>query len=328
MTKKNKRNARSREESAAPDEQVIEATPPAETTDESIASVEPDDAVEPLDTPDEETPLEAVVEEIDFAPQEDDEEPESEPSEVEEEEALVDEMPEAQLFRTPDELKSAVEALLFTTTHPLSLARLKTILGNIDPKTLRGAIVQLQTEYDARSTGLQIVEGAEGYVMCTRPEYANVILRLHRERKRNPLTVTALETLSIVAYKQPVTRAEIEMIRGVESSGVLRNLCDMGMVKVVGRKEVIGRPQLYGTTSVFLKTFGLKSIEELPTLQTLRRRFGSQPSIADAMEQHTEGSSGPQEVTPVDEIPAGDLAETEAESEPPVTDPSVGDDSP
>ena len=109
--------------------------------------------------------------------------------------------------------------------------------------------------------------------MCTRPEHANVVLRLHRQRKRNPLTVTALETLAIVAYKQPITRAEIEMIRGVESSGVLRNLLDMGLVKVVGRKEIIGRPQLYGTTSIFLKTFGLKSVADLPTLQQLRRQY-------------------------------------------------------
>jgi segregation and condensation protein B len=222
----------------------------------------------------------AHVEDFDFAPPE---EPEAETSEIEEEEAFVEDMPEAELFRTPDELKSAVECLLFTTSHPLSFARLKSILGNVDLRTLRGAVAQLQTEYDARSTGMQIVETAEGYLMCTRPRYANVILRLHRQRKRNPLTVTALETLAIVAYKQPITRAEMEMIRGVESSGVLRNLCDMGLVRVVGRKEVIGRPQLYGTTSVFLRTFGLKSLEELPTLQTLRNRYGSKPSLTEAM---------------------------------------------
>ncbi|MBN1868824.1 SMC-Scp complex subunit ScpB [Candidatus Sumerlaeota bacterium] len=270
------------------------------------------------DENDEDSPQSAMayVEEVDFSVPIESEEPEAEISEIEEEEAFVEDMPEAALFETPDELKSAVECLLFTTSHPLSLNRLRAILGDVDSRTLRGAVAQIQAEYDARTTGLQIVETAEGYLMCTRPEYADVILRLHRQRKRNPLTVTALETLAIVAYKQPITRAEIEMIRGVESSGVLRNLCDMGLVKVVGRKEVIGRPQLHGTTSVFLRTFGLRSLEELPTLQTLRKRYGSKVSFAETMTQAVEEIEPPTE-SPADESPPEEPSTPEVPPESP-----------
>ena len=203
------------------------------------------------------------------------EEPESLPLEIEEETAEVEEMGEGSLFQTPNDMKGALECVFFTTTHPLSLARLRAILGKVDIKTLRGAVSQLQAEYDARSSGLQIMESSEGFQMCTRPQYADAVLRLHKQRKKNPLSMTALETLAIVAYKQPITRAEIEMIRGVESSGVLRNLLDMGLVRVVGRKEVIGRPQLYGTTNVFLSMFGLKSNQDLPPINELRKRFST-----------------------------------------------------
>jgi segregation and condensation protein B len=251
-------------------------------------------------------PASAVIEEIDLR-DEDEEEPKSIESEIEDETAYIEELPEESEFKTIGEIKAAIECLLFTTPHPLSHQRLKSILGSVDLKTLRGAVAQVQMEYDARESGLQIMETSEGFQMCTRPEHANVVLRLHRQRKRNPLTVTALETLAIVAYKQPITRAEIEMIRGVESSGVLRNLLDMGIVKVVGRKEIIGRPQLYGTTSIFLKTFGLKTVADLPTLQQLRR-------------QYVEPSRPPVQVAVPEEAPeaSADLQESpnEAASEP------------
>ncbi|NQU42100.1 SMC-Scp complex subunit ScpB [bacterium] len=216
---------------------------------------------------------------------EDEEEPESLESEIEDETARIEEAGGAEKFRTPGQIKAAIECLLFTTPHPLSLKKLKTLLDGIDIKTLRGIVSQLQMEYDARRGGLQVIENAEGYQMCTRADYADVVLRLHQQRKRNPLTLTALETLAIIAYKQPITRAEIEMIRGVESSGVVRNLCDMGLIKVVGRKEVIGRPQLYGTTSIFLNTFGLKTCADLPSIQALRRQYGERSTLADSIQE-------------------------------------------
>lgn len=198
---------------------------------------------------------------------------EAEASEVEDETAFVEGIGEDETLKSPADIKAALECLFFTTSHPLTLQKVRTILGKIDQKTLRGIVLQVQAEYEARGSGLQIMESAEGFQMCTRPKYADVILRLHRQRKKNPLSLIGLETLAIIAYKQPITRAEIEMIRGVESSGILRNLSDMGLIRVVGRKEVIGRPQLYGTTNVFLNTFGLKSIEDLPPINELRRRY-------------------------------------------------------
>ena len=231
-------------------------------------------------------------------------------SEIEEETALVEEAPGAQAYRTPAALKAAIECLLFTTPYPLSLAKLRVLLGKADLKTLRGAVSQLQMEYDARGGGLQVLESAEGYQMCTRPEYAEVILNLHQHRKRNPLSLSALETLAIIAYKQPVTRAEIEMIRGVESSGVVRNLCDMGLVKVVGRKEVIGRPQLYGTTNIFLNTFGLKNTSDLPSIQSLRRQYSSKQAAPPAPEAvpPEEGASETAESAAPDTATLGEFA--------------------
>jgi segregation and condensation protein B len=209
----------------------------------------------------------------------DEEEPEIVESEIEDETATIERMPEMPAYQSPSEVKAAIECLLFTTTQPLGIRKLRNLLGGIDVKTLRGIVSQLQIEYDARKGGLQIIESAEGFQMCTRPDYAEVVLSLHHQRKKNPITMTALETIAIIAYKQPITRAEIEAIRGVETSGVLRNLCDMGLVRVVGRKEVIGRPQLYGTTSLFLTTFGLRSLSELPTIQALRRQFTDKPKF-------------------------------------------------
>jgi len=269
----------------------------------------------------------------DVAPEDPDagEQPEALPSEIEDETAFVEDMPRVAEFQEPAEIRAALECLFFTTPHPLSLGRLRAILGPVDPRTLRGAVAQLQAEYDARANGLQIVENADGFQMCTRLEYANVVLRLHRQRKRNPLTVTALETLTIVAYKQPITRAEIEMIRGVESSGVLRNLLDMGMLRVVGRKEVIGRPQLYGTTSVFLNAFGLKSLKDLPPINELRQRYagsslftpggGEQGIAPPAEDAGVVAEAGPASVgefsdssEPAEPAPASPTPDTPAES--------------
>lgn len=273
-----------------------------------------------------------------------DAEPEYVPSEIEYEQAEIEELPDAAARKTPAEIKAAIECLLFTTPSGLSLKKMQNLLGKIEMRILRGIVSQLQVEYDARNGGIQVIETAEGYQMCTRPEYSDVVLRLHQQRKKNPLTPTALETLAIIAYKQPQTRAEIEAIRGVESSGVLRNLADLGLIQVVGRKEVLGRPQMYGTTSLFLTTFGLKSLEELPPIHALRQQFQSgsifdhaetqsasqeeeEPAdaaetVADGEEMETETtpSAEEREVTATDEPDEENQPETEADTEDPNTD--------
>jgi segregation and condensation protein B len=174
---------------------------------------------------------------------------------------------------TPAEAKAILECALFTTNDALPLPRLSKLLSNMDSKTLRALIQELQHEYEARQSGLQIVEVAGGYQLATRPGLAPWILRLHHHRTRNPLTPAALETIAIIAYKQPITRAETEAIRGVDSSGIIRNLVELGLVEVVGKKDVVGYPMLYGTTNLFLKTFGLKCLSDLPSIQELKEMF-------------------------------------------------------
>jgi len=173
------------------------------------------------------------------------------------------------------EAKAVIECLLFATTEPLSLRKLQELVHPLDAKTLRALLVELQNEYDSRGSGLKIVEVAGGFQIATRPRYADWVSVLYRRKRRSGLSPAMLETLAIVAYKQPIIRAEIDAIRGVDSSGVIHALQEMGLIEVVGQKQVPGRPFLYGTTKEFLKHFGLKSLSELPSLEALRERFES-----------------------------------------------------
>jgi segregation and condensation protein B len=179
---------------------------------------------------------------------------------------------------SPAEIKAALEALLFATTEPLSVTRLARILGTVEPQQVRSLLFELQQDYDTSLRGLQIVEVAGGYQMATRPHYAPWIYRLKPGRRRNPLSQATLETLAIIAYKQPVTRAEIEAIRGVDSSATIHNLVELGLIEIGARREVPGRPPLYVTTQQFLKTFGLRSLGDLPSIHELRRTFTSADS--------------------------------------------------
>jgi segregation and condensation protein B len=136
---------------------------------------------------------------------------------------------------------------------------------------------ELRNEYDEQARGFRLVEIAEGWQLLTRPQYAAVIRRLHRIKSTNRLTRPALETLAIVAYKQPLTKAEIESIRGVGSDGVMQNLLERRLVRTVGRKDAVGRPLLYGTTREFLQAFGLKDLSELPKLTELKELLRQEP---------------------------------------------------
>jgi len=168
-----------------------------------------------------------------------------------------------------DEARAVLEALLFSATSPLSEKRLCNLMNGIDVASLREGIEHLRADYDADGRGITIMEVAGGYQLATRQEYAEWVFRLHKHRKRSALTPAVLETLAIVAYKQPIVRADIEAIRGVDCGGILRQLQDAGLVEVVGRKEVAGRPPLYGTSDLFLKSFGLKRLSDLPAIEEL-----------------------------------------------------------
>jgi segregation and condensation protein B len=161
-----------------------------------------------------------------------------------------------------DEMLAAVECVLFVANEPLSVERIAQVidLGLEDTKEL---LDMLTRDYNEQKRGMQVVELAGGYQISTRPELAVYIERLYKPQFQG-LSHAALETLAIIAYKQPVTRGEIELIRGVQSDRAVSTLLEKQLVKEIGRKDGPGRPILFGTTEQFLRHFGLKDLEELP----------------------------------------------------------------
>ena len=166
-----------------------------------------------------------------------------------------------------EDLQKIIETLLFITDRPVKVSRLVDVIENTTAKEVREAIQKLQDDYTVRGSAVQILEIAGGYQMCTKPEYGRWVRRLYNEKMTTRLSNAALETLAIIAYKQPLTRAEMESIRGVDVAGPLEKLLDRGLVRVVGRKDTIGHPMVYGTTDEFLRMFGLNKVSELPDLQ-------------------------------------------------------------
>jgi segregation and condensation protein B len=167
------------------------------------------------------------------------------------------------------ELKAILEALLFVSHEPLTTDRAVAVLGVSRAEAIQG-FRQLQQQYDRDERGLQVVEVAGGFRLATRPDYAPWVKRLEKIKPAPKLSRSALETLAIIAYKQPIVRSEIEQIRGVETSGVLRTLLERKLTRMVGRKEVPGRPIMYGTTKFFLEHFGLRDLSELPPLREFK----------------------------------------------------------
>jgi segregation and condensation protein B len=168
------------------------------------------------------------------------------------------------------EKKSLVEALLFVSGEPVSLSTLKNIT-ELPENEIKQLIGNLITEYKEKNGGLHVVEIADGYQIVTNPAYAKWIKKLKTTTAASKLSVPALETLAIIAYKQPIIKAEIEQIRGVNTDGVIKTLLEKRLIKIMGRKEVPGKPLLYGTTREFLQYFGLRDLTELPTLKDLTR---------------------------------------------------------
>lgn len=162
--------------------------------------------------------------------------------------------------------KGIIETLLFISTKPLTLDRLREVFGReISRAAIKALLDELIAEYQGRN--LQLLEIGGRYQFCTRPEYSLWVKKFYQIEKSTKLSQAALETLAIIAYKQPMTRVEIEELRGVESGTVLRTLLEKKLVKVLGRKNVPGRPLMYGSTWEFLQHFGLKDLSELPSLK-------------------------------------------------------------
>jgi segregation and condensation protein B len=164
-----------------------------------------------------------------------------------------------------------VEAALLLTDEPLAARKLADVAGLADTAEARTLIERLQQLYDVDGSAFQVEEIAGGYQLLTRPQYHPWLARLKRTGHELRLTSTTLETLAVIAYKQPIMRAEVEKVRGVACGEVIRQLMEKGLVKVAGRHDSLGRPQLYGTTKKFLQAFGLNTLADLPEVESLRR---------------------------------------------------------
>ena len=186
---------------------------------------------------------------------------------------MSDEHQQANTRESLDGLKAIVEALIFASPEPVSSKALARLLEPETPEDVAAAIEALKADYD-RPGGLQLVEVAGGYQIVTRSELHEWVRRLFHEHTTRKLSVSALETLAVVAYKQPITAPEITEIRGVNAAGVLGTLIERKLVRIVGRKQVVGRPFLYGTTREFLERFGLNDLSDLPKVEDMSELLG------------------------------------------------------
>lgn len=228
---------------------------------ESIERIEQVEHVEPDEPVDE------------FEPAKQEEEP-AEPIEPAEEAEETEPVDQADLLQRDQEVEptveSVVEAVLFASDEPLSAARLANIVET-DAKQVREQIKNLNAKYRANNNAFRIEQIAGGFQMLTLSPYNHWLRKLLRVRSDNKISAAAMETLAIIAYKQPVMRADIEVIRGVAAGEVIRSLAYKGLVKIVGRAEVLGRPMLYGTTKKFLEVFGLNTLKDLPKVEELKK---------------------------------------------------------
>ncbi|MBI4227416.1 MAG: SMC-Scp complex subunit ScpB, partial [Candidatus Omnitrophica bacterium] len=179
---------------------------------------------------------------------------------------------------TEGEAKAIIEAALLAADKPLAVESLRAALDEYTVEQLTALIHQLRQDYVAQGRGMRLVEVAGGLQLVTDPAWAERLNRIYRKTRAARLSRPALETLAIIAYRQPVTRAEIEEIRGVNIDGVVQSLLERTLIQIVGRKEGVGRPLLYGTTPTFLERFGLKSLEGLPSLTELPPPEGWKPA--------------------------------------------------
>jgi segregation and condensation protein B len=174
------------------------------------------------------------------------------------------------------ELKAIVEALIFASPEPITAKLLFKVLADEPKEDVSAAIEALRVDYESRP-GLQFVDVAGGYQIVTRPELHEWVRRLFHERSTQKLTAQSLETLAVIAYKQPITAVEVTEIRGVNTSGVLSTLLDRHLIKIVGRKNVVGRPFLYATTKEFLIRFGVRDLGDLPRIEDIAEALGFDP---------------------------------------------------
>jgi len=199
------------------------------------------------------------------------------------------------------ELKKALETLLFIADHPLSVEGLAQLCEVKNRERIKALLDELKAVYDGEERALQIMQVAGGWQMSTRPAYSMWVRKLYHNKMTVRLTQAALETLCIIAYKQPLTRAEIEAIRGVEVIGPLDTLTERRLITMVGRRETTGRPILYGTTTEFLRQFGLNTLSDLPKLESFVVENPAASAQAAALElvEEESAAAGPKRAAPV-----------------------------
>ena len=179
-----------------------------------------------------------------------------------------------------EKLIAIIETLIFASEKPLKVKYIEQVMSVIDlgELTIPGLIETLKAGYASEESGIELVEVAEGWQFRTKPQFAEWIKRLNTVRP-SKLSAPAMETLAIVAYRQPITRAEIDYVRGVDSGGVIKTLLDKRLIKIIGKKELPGRPLVYGTTQEFLEVFSLKDISALPNLQDIKQMSSAEEEL-------------------------------------------------
>jgi segregation and condensation protein B len=225
--------------------------------------------------------------------------------------------------KVSDELKRIIEALIYASPDPLTPKTLFKVLESEPREDVQASLQALMADYAEGRGGLHLVEVAGGYQIVTRPELSEWVRRLFHERKTQKLSVQALETLAVIAYKQPITAPEIAEIRGVNTSGVVATLLERRLIKIAGRKQVVGRPFLYSTTREFLIRFGLRDLADLPKMEDMADVLGFDPpsGLAEAGPSETLlplGGPDPDQTLAVEATgealsPAADAIEPEAD---------------
>jgi len=232
-------------------------------------------------------------------------------------------------LQDPAKAKLVVEALIFASSKPLTPAEIRKVTKVLTVGQIEKIVAELKEDYQTTGRCFELLEIAGGYELSTRREFAPWILKIELQRKARQATQSALETLAILAYKQPLTRAEIEALRGVDTSGVLNTLMEKNFIKITGKKEVPGRPFMYGTTEKFLEHFGLKELRDLPSIDEIRQMVDSSvkkeeligaKKIVDVPPEDQRASpeeqGGPQNVeSPTDPVDGGEATAREESAE-------------
>jgi len=194
-----------------------------------------------------------------------------------------------------DGIKALIEALLFSSDKPVLIEQIRNVFGELEPVEVRNVLEELKKDLETANRGMRIVEVANGFQMVTAPDFSSYLRKFYKQKNRGRLSRSALETLAIIAYKQPVTRLEIESIRGVNVDGVVSHLTELGVIRISGRKQAPGRPFVYGTTREFLEYFGLKSLDELPKMENFSSLAAPEAAGSDNKVEATDAPKGPEQ---------------------------------